>query len=138
MATTNVVDGGLLLLKIAGTTVAKATSHSFSINMATRDITNKDSGEYVAKLGGLISWECSADALYAIDAAYGFEDLFTALKARTAVTVLMMRTDVSGDAYYTGSGFITSLEVTGGNEGENATYSVSIEGTAEPTKADIT
>ena len=54
------------------------------------------------------------------------QELFTQMLARTAVTFVF---GLTGAAGYTasGSGFITSLEISGGTE-DAPTYSVSIEG----------
>ena len=55
------------------------------------------------------------------------EELFTNMMNRTAVT-FTFALDVQAGHKYTGSAFITSLEVTGGVE-DAPTYSVSLEGT---------
>ena len=53
---------------------------------------------------------------------------------RTSVTfVFGLASPASGDYTYSGSGFITSLEMTGGVE-DAPTYSVSIEGTGTLTQ----
>jgi hypothetical protein len=56
---------------------------------------------------------------------------------RTAVTFeFTLASTATGDYYYSGSGFITSLEISGGTE-DAPTYSCSIEGTGALTKTAV-
>ena len=81
-------------------------------------------------IGGQKSFSLSADGL--MDFATGgtdteLDELFTQMLARTPVTFIFGRDDAS--LYnMSGSGIITSIEVSGGTE-DAPTYSVSIEGT---------
>ena len=107
-----------------------STSVSLSVNVDTIDISNKDSAGFRDIIGGQKSFSLSADGL--MDFATGGSDtevdeLFTQMLGRTAVTFIFGIADAS--AYnMSGSGFITSLEITGGTE-DAPTYSVTIEGT---------
>lgn len=136
--TTNVIDGGILLMYVNGIAVAKSTNHSFSYSVATRDITNKDSAGAKRVLGGLKSWTASTDCLYAFDGTGNFKALFALAKARAAVTLLMARSANSGDYYYEGSAILTSLELTAPNGGENSTFTASFEGDDDVTEATLT
>ena len=60
------------------------------------------------------------------------DELFTSARNRTAVTFTFALATPAGFTY-TGSGFITSLEISGGTE-DAPTYSVSIEGSGDITQ----
>ena len=103
---------------------------SLSINVDTIDVSTKDSAGFRDLLGGQKSFSLSADGLMDFSATAGdtdVQELFTQALARTAVTFVFGIDDAS--LYnMSGSGFITSIEVSGGTE-DAPTYSVSIEGT---------
>jgi len=127
MATTGIVNGTAIGVYVGSTKVAHATDGSISINMATRDATTKDSGGWTDRLEGVRSWSITCNALFAYDATYGLSDLFSALNNRSTVTV-KFSTEVTGDKAYSGTAYVTSIEANAGTE-ENATYSVTFEGT---------
>jgi len=112
--------------------VAHCTSASLSVNMDLRDSTTKSSDGWQANLGGLKSWEMSGDAFVDIDSPTGadVEELFTTLVAGTAVTCTFGLTGM----LYTGTALITSISIDAGVE-ENATYSISLTGTAALTQS---
>ena len=57
------------------------------------------------------------------------DELTTQMLARTAVTfTFTLSSTATGDYFYSGSGFVTSLEISAGTE-DAPTYSCSIEGT---------
>ena len=131
-----IFNGTDLILKVSpsngGTAVKLMHSQtvSLSVNTDTIDISTKDSAGFRDLIGGQKSFSLSADGL--MDFATGgsdteLDELFTQMLARTAVTFVFGIADAS--AYnMSGSGFITSIEVTGGTE-DAPTYSVAIEGT---------
>ncbi len=131
MATSGIKNGTLTALYVfvnnVATKVAYLTNTEFSIEMATRDASNKDSAGWQDILEGQKSWSMSGDAQFAEDAAYGYDDLFTLLSNRTKVLV-MVSSEVNGDKRYKGQGYITSLSRTAPTE-ESETYSISISGT---------
>lgn len=135
MATTGIVNGTLGLISVGGTVVSHLTNVDVSFEMATRDATTKDSGGDKDVLEGLKSFSGSASGYFAEDATYGFEDLYDAYTARTAVTVLWT-SEVSGDVTYSGSAYITSLSRSAGVE-ESVTFEVSFEGTGSVTKGTV-
>ena len=130
-----IFNGTDLILKVSpsngGTAVKLMHSQtvSLSVNTDTIDISTKDSAGFRDLIGGQKSFSLSADGL--MDFATGgsdteLDELFTQMLARTAVTFVFGIADAS--AYnMSGSGFITSIEVSGGTE-DAPTYSVSIEG----------
>ena len=131
-----IFNGTDLILKVspasAGAAVKLMHSQnvSLSMNVDTIDISTKDSAGFRDLLGGQKSFSLSADGLMDFEAAAGdtdVQELFTQALARTAVTFVFGIDDAS--LYnMSGSGFITSIEVSGGTE-DAPTYSVSIEGT---------
>jgi len=137
-----IFNGTDLILKVSpttGTTEVKlmhSQNVSLSTSVDTIDITNKDSLGNRTLLGGTKSFSLSADGLMDFSATAGdtdVQELFTQMLDRTAVDFIFGLS--SGGGYtVTGSGFITSLEISGGTE-DAPTYSVSIEGTGALTVA---
>tara|TARA_R100001440_G_scaffold22658_1_gene37014 strand:- start:534 stop:965 length:432 start_codon:yes stop_codon:yes gene_type:complete len=127
-------DGG------ANAKLMHSTSVSLSINADTIDVSTKDSAGFRALIGGQKSFSLSADGLMdfaGVAADTEPDELFTQMMNRTAVTfVFGLASPASGDYTYSGSGFITSLELSGGME-DAPTYSVSIEGTGALTQNSI-
>ncbi len=144
MATNNVINGTLAVIKTGtshanATTIALSTSASLSFSMETRDISNKGSAGWRELLEAQKSWSVSCEGVYAMkDAAGGsiknYEDFYDLMVARTPLYI-EINTDVSGDTYYGGQCYITSLEQTAPME-DNMTYSMSFEGTAALAKGD--
>lgn len=132
MATTGIINGTDFLLYVGGTKVYHTTSHSLSFSMDTRDATTKDSGGWRDLLEATKSWSMSGDGLVALDATYGFSDLFAVLTARTAV-VVKFSTETAGDTYYTGNGYLTSLDMDSPTE-DNSSFSFTFEGTGALTE----
>jgi len=143
-----IFNGTDLILKVqaaAGAATEFKLMHSqnvsLSYNVDTIDITNKDSGGNRTLLGGTKSFSLSADGLMdfaSTGTTTDFDELFTSARNRTAVTFTFTfapsGTPTGFD--YTGSGFITSLEVSGGTE-DAPTYSVSIEGSGDIVQAAV-
>lgn len=131
MATTGVINATNLKVYVGGKPVAKAKSASVSLSMEPIDITSKDSASWKEQMAGQKSWSMSGDNLLQFDAAsatyYRISDLQSALVSGTLVAV-SFQTPTSGDNSLAGSGYFSSLELTGGVE-EAATYSFSIQGT---------
>ena len=121
-------------LSVDSEVMAHATSASFSISRDLRDSTTKASGGFSESLAGLMSWEMSGDAFVDIAAtAASMADCFTILAAGAAVTVVF--TVGTGGDTYTGQAFVTSISADAGVE-ENATFSLSLTGTAALTQAE--
>ena len=109
--------------------VGRMTNASLSISMETRDTSTKDSAGWRELLEGQKSWSLSGDGLvvYSLAGAEGFTDLFGYLGGRTNLYVKFGST-ASGEKYYSGRGFVTSLDQEAGVE-DNVTFSFSFEGT---------
>ena len=121
--------------------IAYAQSGTLNFSMSTRDITNKQSGGFKESLEGLREWSIDMDGAYAwtnpagAGIADSLDDLFLKYlldlgsNTREAFTVRFGNTGgATGDTYYEGSAFLTSVSVSAGTE-DTATYSISLEGT---------
>lgn len=135
MATAGILNGTSLLLYVdvsgTPTPIAFATSGSLSINMDTRETTNKESAGWRQLLESTKSWTMEAEGFHALDATnFDFKDLFAKVAARTAVSVQFSlgASPATGDYYYTGSAFITSISLDSPLE-DSVTFSCSFEGT---------
>ena len=140
MATTGILNGTSLLLYVdvsgTPTPIAFATSGSLSLNMDTRETTNKESGGWRELLESTKSWTMEAEGFHALDAAnFDFKDLFAKVNTRTAVDLQFSvgASPASGDYYYTGSAYITSISLDSPLE-DSVTFSCSFEGTGTLTE----
>lgn len=111
MATTGIVNGTIIKLKIAGSAIANLMSHDESFNTAMRDITTKDSAGDSESAPGLRSYDVSGKLLFVEGATQGFSAMLTAQQAGTLLTLVSAST-VSGDTKITYSAYITSLKKT--------------------------
>lgn len=131
MATTGIINGTDLLVYVGGTAITHSTSASISFSMETRDASTKDSDGYREILEGQRSFTIEAEAMTALDAAQGFEELFAAWVARTALTIKFGTADAT-DQFYQGTGYCTSLSMDSGVE-DSSTFSASFEMTGTVT-----
>lgn len=115
--------------------VAFAQNCTLNVNHSPREITNKESGGFKEILEGLRDFSIDIDGAYAWTGSSGaltngvdnaLED--DVLTARLPIAFIFGNTVGATDVSYTGSGYITSVSITGGTE-DTATYSLSIEGT---------
>ena len=133
-----ILNGTEIKVYSTGTTnlVAFAQNCTLNVNHSPREITNKESGGFKEILEGLRDFSIDIDGAYAwTDGSgsaltNGVDDTLetNVLNARQAVTFIFGDTASTSDISYSGSGFITSVSMTGGYE-DTATYSLTIEGT---------
>ena len=137
-----ILNGTELKVYSSGTTnlVAFAQNCTININHSPREITNKESGGYKEILEGLRDFSIDVDGAYAwTDAsgtalANGADDLVNSnILTRATVDFIFGDTQATSDVSYSGSGYITSISLTGGTE-DTATYSLTIEGTGALTQ----
>jgi len=139
-----ILNGTELKVYSAGTTnlVAFAQNCTLNVNHSPREITNKESGGFKEILEGLRDFSIDVDGAYAwtnaagVALTNGVDDTLetNVLNARQAVTFIFGDTATTSDVSYSGSGYITSVSMTGGTE-DSATFSLSIEGTGVLTQA---
>ena len=133
-----ILNGTEIKVYSTGTTnlVAFAQNCTLNVNHSPREITNKESNGYKEILEGLRDFSIDIDGAYAwTDAAgssgltNGADDLVNAnILTRAKVDFIFGDTAATHDVSYSGSGYLTSVSLTGGTE-DTATYSLTIEGT---------
>ena len=139
-----ILNGTELKVYSSGTTnlVAFAQNCTLNVNHSPREITNKESGGYKEILEGLRDFSIDIDGAYAwTDAAStpaaltnGADDLVNAnILTRAKVDFIFGDTAATHDVSYSGSGYLTSVSLTGGTE-DTATYSLTIEGSGTLTQ----
>jgi len=113
MATSGIINGTLLTIKVGGSKLLNSTSASLSLTLDTPEATTKDSGGFQDLIAGVKSGEISFEGLVAYDSGSGSQigDISDELISGTQVT-WEFSTDVSGDDRYSGNGFISSVEIT--------------------------
>ena len=126
--------------------VAYATSCTLNIGQDSRDISSKSCAGWQEFLEGQRNWTVDVEGLYAWTLSggsamtNGADDLFTnRITTRDSFSIKFGNTDsdASTDAHlYTGTAYVTSISMTGGTE-DNATYSVTFQGTGELTVANV-
>ena len=116
-------------------TVGRCTSASLSVSMETRDTSNKNSAGWRELLEAQKSWSLSGDGLltYNLASGDGYSDLWVYVTGRTKIYVKFGSTDTD-EKYYSGQGFLTSLDQEAGME-DNVTHSFSFEGTGALTES---
>ena len=125
--TTGIINGTDILFYVGGVAVAHASSHTLTVGMNTLDASTKSSAGWRDLKPGQRSWSVSGEHLYAFDAAFGATGLMTLMTNRTLSTVKLATVN-SDNKRYSGSGYLTSLDVSAANE-ENTTFSFTFEGT---------
>jgi len=140
-----ILNGTELKVYSSGTTnlVAFAQNCTLTVNQSIREITNKESAGFKESLEGLRDFTIDVDGAYAwTDASgsaltNGADDVLqtNVLGTRQAVSFIFGDTASTSDISYAGSGFITSISLTGGTE-DTATYSLTIEGTGALTQTE--
>lgn len=113
MATSGIFNGSLLSIKVDGNKILNSTSCSLSLSADTPEATTKDSGGFQELIVGVKSGEISFEGLVAYDSGSGSQigDISDELISGAEVT-WEFSTDVSGDDKYSGTGFISSIEIT--------------------------
>ena len=137
-----ILNGTEIKVYSSGTTnlVAFAQNCTLNVNHSPREITNKESGGFKEILEGLRDFSIDVDGAYAwTDASgtaltNGADDLVNSnILTRATVDFIFGDTQATSDVSYSGSGYITSVSLTGGTE-DSATYSLTIEGTGALTQ----
>lgn len=136
-----VYNGSQLRIKVNSKLIYHATDAEISVELGTKERATKDtSGVEVSP--DLISWSASGNALgaYDLDTAEAlthneFEDLFDLMIAKTLVPVefTLGTSGTTGDTYYTGNAYITSLSLNA-TVREDATASFQLTGSGVPGK----
>lgn len=137
MATTGVVNATDLAFYVSGTAIGHAQNATISISHETRDVSGKDTGTWVERAPGQLSWSGSGSALFAYDATEGFSETFADITGRTKVEVYFS-TEASGDNRYYGDIYFTELTANSDGVQENTSYDFSFEGTGAISEESVT
>ena len=117
--------------------IGYSTSASLSVNRETRDVTNKDSGGAAEHLAGLKSFEITTDALQDFTQDEDFQNQLDDLKTGDSVFVRFSERFTNGtDIAFAGNVKVTSISMDAGVE-ENATFSVTFQGTETLTRQEV-
>lgn len=135
MANETFLQGDDIILSIWDTSayepIACLTSNTLSESLEVREVTTKCDPGNIVKTPGSYSYEISMDGIY-IDGAVdtgkqSHGDLASLMRAKTEIT-WRLTTELTSPTHYYGTGYITSLELTGDAD-DNATFSATISGT---------
>jgi hypothetical protein len=131
----------LIFMSSDGTTwgsAAHATSHTLSIQMASRDTSNKGTGNFVTKAPGRLDVSGTLEGMYIDGDTYNYEDFMTAIVARTPVYMFFGGNNNNGTSdpststaggitfYSSGKFYITGVDATFPDQ-QNSTYTVKFE-----------
>jgi len=117
----------------AGTVIAGAIDAEITFNKEAVDITTKDSGTNAEYMSGLKSGTGSTGGLYLegdLDALYAAYD-------GTAVVVMKLSTEVTGEEFFSGNAILTSLQVNSSGNQQAATWTCQFQFTGAFTKDDV-
>lgn len=135
MASTGINNGNISQIEVGSTVITHLINCTISHSQELREVTTKDSsGGARDYLPGLIGATISGEAYFAEDAAYNYDNLFDAWKTRAAATILY-GSGVTGDEEISGSGYVSSLTRTAGNQGEPETTQVEFQLTGAVTSS---
>jgi predicted secreted protein len=138
MPTTGVINSTAFAV-YTGTTpvkIADCSDVSISVSHSPRNTNTKDSAGWETHLEGMRSWEASASGLVAYDSTNGYIALWDSINNRTPVSI-RFSTEVTGDSYFSGTAYVTSIETASPATEENVTWNVSFQGTGALTKGTV-
>lgn len=136
MATTGTVLAKNMKVYVGANAITCQVNATLTQSTEMFDTTCKDSTANAANLPGTKSWNISGNANLAFDATYGYEDLWDAWDAQTAVTPVF-QTAVSGDLKWSGSSYISELSLTSDGNDAAVTFDFTFTGTGALTKATV-
>ena len=160
-STAKTINGSDLMVFIGGKSIAFATNHKLTISAEMLDNASKDhaSGLWKGTTLKSLSWNMSSENLFAYDGegktavdlldvmtlGQAVDVVFTINKKGTAVENTIglsvteggwIPTDTAGDIQLTGKAFVQNIDINAPN-GDNATFSVQLEGTGELQKVTV-
>lgn len=121
---------------VGATAITCQTDASISMSTNMFETTCKDSAANSAFLPGSKSWTASGSGNLAFDAIYGAEELFAAWDAQTSMSIVF-QTAVTGDKKYSGSAYITSLNINSSGNDEAVTFDYELQGTGALAEATV-
>ena len=119
------------------TKIGKATSAQISFTANERDVTTKDDTDRFQKiLPGLRQCSISTGGLVAWDETNGAEQIYDDFNSGDMV-VVRFSTEVTGDTYWEGEFYVTSLEMNSEGTEENVSFSASFKLGGDLTKGTV-
>ena len=122
----SVMNGSDFKIKVGGAVVDDLTSLSQSFSMEARDTTTKDDAGVRQVAPGKKSSTINFEGNHIDGATTGFHTLWSSYDSRAEIAWISHSGYASGEKYFTGNGYITSLSWSGGTE-DNVTFSGTIE-----------
>ena len=116
--------------------IAELRDYTLSGTHDTFDATSHDSSGERERIGGITGWTGSAEALYVDDTATQ-RDVFDVLNTQAKVDFEFFPIGSSSGDSWSGTGFVTSHELTGPNE-DAAALALEFEGTGVLTRTTST
>jgi predicted secreted protein len=123
------INGHNLLVYVGGTAITHSTTCSVTLNVGEVNMTSKDSLKWASYLVGARDWSIEASGMVALDATYGIEELLALVQSQASSTVKFATSD-SGDRFFSGSAYLTSVSLEAPDESP-ATFSATFEGTGK-------
>lgn len=108
MATTAPLYGKNLVLRMGGTQITNLKANSIELGRDMRDVTTKDSGDWREVRPRFKNGSIQFSGIMSMSAAKGFEEAYDDWDNGTEST-WKLGTGTTGDTYWSGSGYITSL-----------------------------
>jgi predicted secreted protein len=136
-----VYGGDMMVFASSGSTklpLAFTQSGKMTITNKSREVGSKDSGVWTEKLSGKFDWVASSDGLYSLNytgSTTGVDTLYAYMLIGTPINIVFgVKTGTSpswtvdsSKKSFQGTAIITSLDINA-SDGDNATYSVNLEG----------
>jgi hypothetical protein len=135
-ASTGINSGGMAAIYLDDVKVVHSTNATLTISRGMRDITSKDSSNWLDKRPGMAEWSISGDFFFAEDAAEGLSEAFADIKDGTAVDAAWS-TGNSGDNKYSGTAYCSEVSVSAGIDTDSQTWSMTYTGTGALTESTI-
>jgi predicted secreted protein len=124
-----IINGHDLLVYIGSVAITHSTSCTITLNAGSFPITSKDSKHWADFLPGARDWTISANAMVALDATYGIEELWGLYNSRASCT-LKFATSVATDRFFSGTAYFSTMPIECPDEGPG-TFSVTFQGTGK-------
>ena len=110
------INGTAIKLYLGSDEIAYGTSAGYSMTMATREVTNKDSNGWSEFLESKKSGKIDFKGIFDNQASFGVSDLFALIDARTPVTAKFGAT-ATGLKRFSADAFVADLSITSEVEG---------------------
>ena len=136
MASTTPFNATNIGIYVDNTLIAYARSGSFSVNIAEIDTTSKDNSGWQNNILGMRDWTMEVEAIITLDAASSLDSVFDLATGRTSCNI-KFSSETSGDNYYHGTAYVTSLTANAPME-DVGTWSATFKGSGALTQSNKT